>query len=299
MDLGLWLQEYPFDPNWLDLPGARMHYVDEGPKDAPIMLMVHGNPTWSFYYRRLIAAFSGEFRCIVPDHIGCGLSDKPQDYAYTLAQRIRDVDALMASIDSDAPVTLVIHDWGGAIGMGWAGLHHERIDRVVVFNTAAFLSERIPLSINACRVPGFGEVAVRGFNGFVRVAQVRAIHDSSCMTRAARSGYLAPYNSWANRVAVHEFVRDIPMSPDHPTWHTMKQVEQGLEHFKDTPMLIVWGERDFCFNDSFRKEWSARFPQADVHIMKDASHYVLEEEHKRIIPWMKTFVGHEASPKAV
>lgn len=286
-----WGEEYPFASHFFEVGGHRMHYLDEGPRGGPVMVMVHGNPTWSFYYRRLVRAFREQWRCIVPDHIGCGRSDKPpaSEYGYRLADRIHDLEALLEELDVEQ-VTLVVHDWGGAIGMGWAGRHPDRVERLVVFNTAAFRSERIPFSIGICRIPGFGPLAVQGFNGFARVAQWRAIHDRSRLAGAVGEGYLAPYDSWANRVAIHRFVEDIPMEPEHPSWRTLGQVEEGLAQFVDHPMLIVWGDRDFCFDVSFREEWQRRFPDAEVHALEDASHYVLEDAHERIIPWMRDFL---------
>ncbi len=287
-----WSGEYPFKSNTFELSnGLTMHYLDEGPKEhAPSILMVHGNPTWSFYYRRLVSHFSGDYRCVAPDHIGCGLSEKPdrEDYPYTLEERIANLTELVTSLDLQ-DITLVIHDWGGAIGMGLAANLPERIKRIVVFNTAAFRSDRIPFSIDICRIPGFGPLAVQGFNGFVRVAQIRAIHHKDRLKGPVGDGYVAPYNSWKNRIAVQRFVEDIPMDSDHPTYTTLKHVEDNLEQFQDRPMLIVWGERDFCFNPSFRREWERRFPRAEVHALKDASHYVLEDAHELIIPWMENF----------
>ena len=115
---------YPFGNNYLEMRGLRMHYLDEGPRDAPPVLMLHGNPTWSFYYRNLVRALYGEFRCIVPDHIGCGLSDKPGDdaYDYRLKSRIEDIDTLINHLDLQQALTLVVHDWGGMIGFAWASI---------------------------------------------------------------------------------------------------------------------------------------------------------------------------------
>ena len=287
---------YPFSPKrFAPKQGApwTMSYLDEGPPDAPLMLMVHGNPTWSFYYRRVVEAFCDRFRCIVPDHIGCGLSDKPQKqaYPYTLAQRIDDLDALVASLDTTAPITLVLHDWGGAIGMGFAARHPDRIERIILSNTAAFRSPTIPFSIDICRIPVLGPLAVRGFNGFARVAQWRAIADRRKLSGDVGRGYLAPYDSWNHRVAIQRFVEDIPMGPDHPSYQTLVEVEEGLRHFEQTPMLIVWGEQDFCFGPNFRREWERRFPQAEVHALDDASHYVLEDAPERMLLWMERFVS--------
>ena len=150
---------YPFRSQYLTLSGWKYHYVDEGSGDPLVML--HGNPTWSFYYRALIAAFSPTHRVIAPDHVGCGLSDKPQAYSYTLAQHINNLEALLDALELER-LTLFLHDWGGPIGMGYALRHPERVKRFVVFNTAAFPVSRIPLRINVCKLPGFGALAVRG-----------------------------------------------------------------------------------------------------------------------------------------
>ena len=132
--------DYPFVGKTLDLRGVRMNYVDEGPRDAPPVLMLHGNPTWSFYYRRLIAALSGKHRVIVPDHVGMGLSDKPDEskYDYTLARRVVDLEKLVASLGLRQPLTLVVHDWGGPIGLRIAIEQPERVARIVVMDTGLF-----------------------------------------------------------------------------------------------------------------------------------------------------------------
>ena len=119
---------YPFQSHFLNLGENNLHYLDEGKGDA--ILMVHGNPTWSFYYRNLVLAFRGHYRCVVPDHLGCGFSDKPQDYNYNLENHIQNLSKLVKFLDLKN-ITLVVHDWGGAIGMGFATRHPELIKRVV------------------------------------------------------------------------------------------------------------------------------------------------------------------------
>lgn len=280
---------YPFAPNYLETEAGRLHYVDEGPRDAPVLLMLHGNPTWSFYYRNLIKTFSADHRVIALDHLGCGKSDKPQDFAYTLASHIANVEALVEHLGI-TKLSLVIHDWGGAIGMGFAVRHPKVIERFVVFNTAAFLSKRIPFSINICRIPGFGALAIRGANAFAKAALIRAVNHQDRLTDEVRAGYLEPYDSWDNRIAHLRFVQDIPMSPAHPGYELLDTIGRDLAQFVDHPMLIVWGAKDFCFNDEFLDEWRRRFPGARVEYVEDAAHYVVEDAHERIVPWMKEFL---------
>ena len=277
---------YPFDSHYLTLDGLRYHYLDEGAGEPLVML--HGNPTWSFYYRTLIAAFRTTHRVIAPDHMGCGLSDKPQDYSYKLEQHIANLEALLDSLKLER-VTLFLHDWGGAIGMGWAERHPERVKRFVIFNTAAFPASRIPFRINLCKLPLVGALAVRALNAFAGLAPSMACARQERMTPDVKAGYLAPYDSYAHRIAILRFVQDIPMSPAHPTYRLVENIGQGLSVFQDRPMLIIWGEQDWCFTTDFLAEWQRRFPHADIHRIPDAGHYVVEDAHEQIIPWMREF----------
>jgi haloalkane dehalogenase len=206
------------------------------------------------------------------------------------------IDRLADFVDSlGAPsLSLAVHDWGGAIGMGWATERPDAVDRLVVFNTAAFPSSRIPLSINACRVPGFGALAIRGLNAFSRVALLRCVVDRARLTPAVRSGYLAPYADWGARVAQLRFVQDIPMSPSHPSRARLERIASKLELLAGRPMLLIWGGRDFCFDDAFFDEWRCRFPRAESHYLDDAGHYVLEDAHERIGPWVASFLARAA-----
>jgi len=282
--------EYPFVPQTFVTPrGAAMSYLDEGPRADSAVLMLHGNPTWSFYYRNLIGVLAPHRRCIAPDHIGMGLSEKPADYDYRLSVRVADVEALVASLGVKR-VDLVVHDWGGAIGFGFAARHPELIGRIVVLNTAAFVASRIPLRIAACRLPLLGPLIVRGLNGFAGPATWMAMHRHR-LTPAQKAGYLYPYDSWANRVAVDAFVRDIPMHPGHPSRAALEEVERGLAQFRTRPALVIWGGRDFCFNDAFLARWREILPQATYRRIDDAGHYVLEDAAAEILPELAGFLA--------
>lgn len=282
---------YPFQPHYFDLDGLRYHYLDEGPADGQPVVMLHGNPTWSFYYRTLIPYLNHRYRLIVPDHIGCGRSDKPQDYPYTLAQHIQNLERLLTHL-SLSNITLVLHDWGGAIGMGYAVRHPTRVSRFVVFNTAAFYSDIVPRRIKLCRLPVVGEWVVRGLNGFAKAALVFATAQRYRFTPPVIAGYLAPYNNWHNRIALHRFVADIPLEPDHPTRTTIVEIESQLPAFQHYPMLIIWGATDFCFTvNDFFLEWQRRFPQAQTHLIPTAGHYVVEDAHEQIGPLMTAFLA--------
>lgn len=284
-----WHALYPFASHEVRLGGFRYHYLDEG--SGPVLLMVHGNPTWSFYWRELVKALRGQYRVIVPDHIGCGLSDKPppHEYSYHLAQRVADLGQLIEQLDL-REITLVAHDWGGAIGMGAAVAAPQRFARLMLMNTAAFLDQNIPWPIRLCRMPVLGQVAIQGLNLFVREALRTCAAKRDRMTPAVRAGLAAPYDCWPSRVAVYRFVKDIPLRREHPTYATLAAIEAGLAQFRDRPVSLIWGMRDWCFTPHFLDRFLEFYPQAEVHRFGDAGHYVVEDAHERIGPILDDFV---------
>jgi haloalkane dehalogenase len=275
---------YPFAAKNISIQGQTLSFLDQG--QGRVIVMLHGNPTWSFYYRNLVNLLQDNYRVIVPDHMGCGFSDKPQDYAYILKTHIDNLETLLAGLDIEK-FSLVVHDWGGAIGMGLAVRFPERVESVVVLNTAAFPSHRIPLRISICRIPLLGDLIVRGFNGFARGAVTMAVVNK--MSPAVARGYLEPYDSWAHRVALLRFVQDIPLSSKDASWQVLVEIEKGLTQLQNTPMLILWGGRDFCFTRDFYNEWVQRFPGAENHFFPEAGHYVLEDSFTAIAPLIAGF----------
>jgi haloalkane dehalogenase len=284
--------EYPFAANYLDLEGLKYHYIDEGSGEP--LVMVHGNPSWSYLYRNLVQELSGDYRCIVPDHIGCGRSDKPDDsaYDYTLARRVADLDRLIEHLGLER-VTLVVHDWGGMIGTTWAAQNPDRVARMVVMNTGAFhLPEEksMPFTLNIARTPGLGALLVRGFSAFSRGA-VKHCVTRRPMRKEVAAGFLEPYDSWQNRIAVHRFVQDIPLRPGDQAWDVVTETESRLHLLKDKPMLFCWGMRDFVFDHHFLDQWVQHFPNAEVHRIADAGHYVLEDAGDEIKPLVRAFLA--------
>ena len=290
-----WRCLYPFESNTLSIDGHKYHYLDEG--SGRPLLMVHGNPTWSFYYRHLVSAFRGKYRVVVPDHIGCGLSDKPQQYDYTLRQHISNLTNLIDSLDL-RDVTLLVHDWGGAIGLGAATLDPTRFSRIVLFNTAAFPPPFIPLRIRACRIPLLGKLAVRGLNMFAGAAVYMATEKPERMTAQVKAGLLAPYDNWRNRIATHRFVLDIPTSQKDATWRELERIEDELPKLNHLPIQMFWGMKDWCFRPSCLHRLCESFPQAEVHEFADAGHYVVEDAHERIIPLLDAFLEQQSASAA-
>lgn len=261
---------YPFRSNFLQLDDKNLHYVDEGTGQA--ILMLHGNPTWSFYYRNLIQTFSPKFRAVAPDHMGCGLSDKPQDYNYSLESHIQNTYKLIRFLDLKK-IILIVHDWGGAIGFGLVTRYPELFDRIIILNTAAFPSDHIPSRINFLKGK-FGEYLTRKFNLFAWPATFMTT--TKKLPKKVKQGYLLPYDNYENRIAVSRFVQDIPMDDKHASWHTLSEIESklaGLRH----PKLILWGGKDFCFNHHFFEKWVSIYPEANAFWYANAGHYVLED----------------------
>ncbi len=272
-----WLARlYPFSPKaFVTESGARMSYVDEGPRANEAVLMLHGNPTWSFFYRDLIKQLSPKLRCIAPDHVGMGLSEKPEEYNYSLETRISDVEALVSSLGL-TKVHLVVHDWGGAIGFGLATRAPDLIGRITILNTAAFVSNEIPFRISVCRLPWVGNWLVRGLNGFAYPAVWMAMNRRR-LSLDERRGYLFPYRSWRDRVAVSAFVRDIPLEDTHRSRGTLAALEAGLSKLSSHHMLVVWGMKDFCFNASFLARWRQIYKRAEFLELSEVGHYVLDD----------------------
>jgi len=284
----VWRQEYPFESQWYELPdGQRLHYVDRG--EGEPVVMVHGNPTWSFYYRNLIQAVAGTHRALAVDHIGCGLSDKPQAYQYTLAQHTDNLLALIESLDLST-IHFVVHDWGGAIGLGVAARIADRVKSLTILNTGAFPPPYIPWRIYSLRTPLLGTFAIRALNLFAGPAIKMAMHRSR-LSPIAKAGLLAPYDSWANRVAVNGFVKDIPFAKSHPSRSALEQVEAGLAALQDKPVQLIWGMKDWCFNTTCLERFKLHFPNARSLEIADAGHYVLEDATDEVIDCVGEFLG--------
>jgi haloalkane dehalogenase len=273
-----------------------MHYLDEGPRDAPPVLMLHGNPTWSFYYRDLVLRLRDHFRCIVPDHVGCGLSDKPgdADYTYTLERRIGDLETLLRHLGLSQPLNLVVHDWGGMIGFGWAVRQPESITSLVVLNTAAFripADKRFPLALWFAGRTRLGALLVRGLNAFSGIAARVAFKKP--VSREIRQGYTGPYDSWSNRIATLRFVQDIPLREGDAAYDIVVEAEARLFQLAGKPALLAWGERDFVFDGSFLRQWRRHLPTAEVVRYPDCGHYVLEDAGEDLLSRIEKFLDRQ------
>ena len=289
-DLAPYRRLYPFESHYASLSGLRCHYLDEGRGET--LVLIHGNPTWSFYFRNLITALRDSYRLIAPDHIGCGLSEKPgQDrYSYRLQSRIDDLEDLLGQLEIKTDITLVVHDWGGPIGLGYAGRHLQSIKRLIIFNTGAFLpkGKQLPWQLRAVRDTKLAAILVRAFNAFSLAATV--IGSSNGLAPDVKRAYRAPYNSWRNRIATLRFVQDIPLKPQDPSFAHLDLLDNTLKQLGHVPALICWGERDFVFDRHFLNRWRTYLPQAEVHAFADAGHLVMEDAAAEIIPIVRRFL---------
>lgn len=298
IDIAPFRHLYPFTSRFVEVNGFAMHYVDEG-EGEPVVLL-HGNPTWSFYFRELVKGLAHAYRCIAPDHIGCGLSARPgpSEYGFRLRNRVDDIEAFIAALGLEKDITLVVHDWGGMIGSAFAVRHPQRISRLVVLNTAAFLkpeAKPLPWTLKFIRsLPALATPAVLGLNLFARGAAWTA--SVRRLPADVRQGLLAPYNSWHNRLATLKFVQDIPLSPADPSYDLAAEVDHILDRLRGKPMLVCWGERDFVFDRDYLAEWQRRFPQAEVHCFSDAGHYVLEDVPDRVLNLIEDFLNRHPCP---
>ena len=233
---------------YFEINGIRMHYIDQGSDDTSddTIVMLHGNPTWSYYYRNLIKELSKTNRIIAPDHIGMGLSDKPQNIDYSLSFHIDNLEKLIEHLNLK-DITLIVHDWGGAIGFGYTVNNHHNVKKIVVLNSSAFFDKRVPWRIKVCRNFA-GSCLVRCFNLFAIAATRMATYTK--LPKEVRAKYLEPYDTYENRIGIYTFLRDIPIEKEHRTRQLLDSIESKLTEIK-SEVLILWGARDFCFTTHF------------------------------------------------
>jgi pimeloyl-ACP methyl ester carboxylesterase len=280
---------------WITRHGTRYHYLDAGSGET--VVMVHGNPSWSYHYRHLVASLQDRFRCIVPDHLGCGLSGQPSedDYAYTLDNRVADLEALIDHLDIDGPVSLVMHDWGGMIGSAYAAQHPQRIKRMVFCNTAAFpLPVTRPLHwfLRLARAPLVGDLVIRGGNAFVRGTAWIGCQRRGRMPQAVRDAYAWPYPDWHRRLAVHRFIQDIPLRKGDRAWRTVGGVAEALPTLrKRIPAMLAWGGRDPVFDHHFLAAWRQHWPEIRLRHYPQGGHYILEDARDDLLPRIRAFLA--------
>jgi pimeloyl-ACP methyl ester carboxylesterase len=285
---------YPFAPHYLDINGFQMHFVDEG--DGEPVLLLHGDPTWGYLWRRFIPILAPHRRCIVPDQMGMGKSGTPESpYPYRLRNHIANLEALVLQLDLHE-LTLVLHDWGGPVGLGMATLHPHRIRRLVLMNTWAFApwpGAPFPKLIELIR-SARGEKFVLEKNGYLEPAFLGTTHHPEKLTEIIMDAYRAPFPTPASRRALLCWSRDIPVHETDPSYAEMKQIEERLPRFNRTPTLLVWGMRDPVLPESVLRMWQQIYPHAITHEIDDASHFLQEDAPDLIVSFTQEFL--DANP---
>lgn len=284
---------FDFDSCFVDINGHKIHYIEKG--KGKIVLMIHGNPTWSFYFRNLVQGLQNYYRCIAYDHIGCGLSDKPctKNYNYTLQSRITDLDLFIKKLGAKEKISFVLHDWGGMIGLAWAIKNPDRVDKIVITNTSGFLlpsNKKLPFVLWLLkRFKFFSYLLILGLNLFARGALFFC--STKKISSKIKKGFLAPYNSWKNRIAILKFVHDIPIKKKDPAYEIVYDVSCNLQKLKKKPLLFLWGAKDFVFDLSFLALFKKRFNKAQYHILSNAGHYLFEDKPNETLDLVKKFLN--------
>lgn len=297
MALGDFGGTFPYEPRFTEAGGTRLHYVDEGPGDSPPLLMLHGNPTWSYMYREPIRMLAERgHRCIAFDHMGFGASDKPaRPGEYTLERHIENAAALVESLDL-REVTLVAHDWGGPIGLGTVQRLRERFRALVLMNTWAWeLPSFLPPFLREFRTDGLGEILALAGNLFVESIP-GGMHRRDPAPQMM-DAYRAPFPDYWSRLGPLAFQRDIPLTERDRSAPLMGRIQHGLAEL-DLPVLIVWGMRDRVFQPVFLDQWREIFPAARVVELDDAAHYLVEDRPEPIGAAIAEFLAELEPPAA-
>lgn len=268
---------FPYESRFVEIDGARVHYVDEG--EGPVFLALHGNPTWSFLYRHIINGLRDRFRCIAVDYPGFGLSTAPPGYRFTVAEHARIVESFVERLDL-RDITLMVQDWGGPIGVWVAQRHPERFRAFVIGNTWAWPIHRDRRTETFSKILGsdlVGGVLVRRADIFVEAFMRGGIRRRK-LTAAERAMYKRPHPTAESRGPVHVMPREILGARE-----LLTETEAGLDRLTDKPALIVWGDKDPAFRADSRARWERTFPRHRTVMLRGASHYIQEDAPEEIV----------------
>lgn len=281
-----WLDtsSYPFEPQYFESSTGRIHYVDQGEGDP--ILFVHGTPTWSFLYRDFIKRFSARYRCIALDHLGFGLSDKPVDFAGRPEDHSENLIQLIEHLELEN-ITLVVHDFGGPIGLGAALKIPHRVNKIVMMNTWLWETktsaevQKIDKIVNSW----VGKFMYLNLNFSPNFLLKKAFHDKVKLTRKIHQQYIRPFPTKPSRMGALNLARSLSGSSD---WY-QTQWDQ-LDTLKSKPWLILWGKHDPFLSMDFLEKWKGALPQAEIHEL-ESGHFVQEEATEQSISLMDDFLA--------
>ncbi len=279
-----WLDrnEYPFNSHYFELPMGKMHYLDEG-EGEPI-IMVHGNPGWSFEFRKVVREIAKFNRCIVPDHIGFGFSDKPFDWSYLPKNHADNFESFMESLDLN-PGTLVLNDWGGPIGLSYAIKHPEKIKKIIILNTWMWSVENDPYYQKFSKMMGgsFGRFMIKHFNIFGKMVVKKAVGDRKKLTKDTHRHYYKHLETPKDRKGCYVFPKEIIGSSK---W--LDSLWQQKGKITSIPTTIIWGMKDIAFREKELHYWIEHWPNSKVIRLEEVGHFPQEEAPERIINELKT-----------
>ncbi len=281
--------EYPFTSRFFQTATGRMHYVDEGNGD--VIVMLHGNPAWSFLYRNLIKQLSPHYRCVAPDYIGFGLSDKPFDWSYLPEDHAKNVTALIEHLGVK-DITLVVNDWGGPIGMHYAVTHPENVKRLIVLNTWAWpaADDFHFTSFSAMMGGPVGRFLIRHFNFFANTFMRMAFGDKRKLSRIAHDHYRNALPTAESRKGCYVFPKQIVGSTP---W--LGEIWNRIGVLKDKPALFVWGMKDVAFREKELLQWQAALPNSDTVRLPTVGHFVSEEAPQELGEAVTSFLASQTS----
>jgi len=282
-------EEYPFESQHFQAPAGSLHYVDEG-NGLPV-IMVHGNPTWSFLYRKLIKRLRSDYRCIAMDHLGFGLSDKPKDWSYLPKDHAANLTALIEGLGLK-DITLIVQDWGGPIGLSYAVAHPENVARIIIMNTWAWPVNRDPYYIAFSGIMGgpIGRMLIRRYNFFARSIMRQAFGDKRKLSATAHEHYLRALATPDERTGCFVFPKQIIEST---LW--LGQLWRNISTLNGKPKLIVWGMKDIAFREKELKQWERTFSEAWTVRLSSVGHFVQEEAPDELAEAVVPFLIETAS----
>jgi pimeloyl-ACP methyl ester carboxylesterase len=281
---------WPFAPRFLELDGAFLHFVDEGPRDAPVILCVHGNPTWSFQWREVLMRMRGRYRVVALDHMGMGLSERPHDWSDTLAAHQAGLEALIEHLDL-RDITLAVHDWGGPIGLGVAARQPDRFRRFLITNTCVWPEAQLPATLAVGRLPFLGPFLTGGLGLMNRL--LASTTTTKGLSPEVAEGYLAPYRTAGRRRTVAAFVRAIPRGPGHENHEALAAVDASLPALRTKPTTLVWGMQDWVFTPTILRGWRERMPRAEVRAIEGAGHLVMEDAGAEVLDALRDLLDRD------
>jgi len=272
---------FPFQSHYLTLNnGAKIHYLDEG--KGPTLLLLHGNPTWSFLYRKIIAGLKDKFRLIAPDYPGFGLSDAPPNYTYTPAEHAQAISELVQKLDLQ-DMGIMMQDWGGPISFAIALENPQRISRFIIGNTWAWPLERTGQKTFSFFMGGWpGQFAAWCCNGVVKFFMRKGLVKT--LNQAELDMYLAPFKERRYRTATHIFPAQLSDAAPF-----LKKIYQRLDHLADRPTLILWGLQDFAFQEPERTRFESIFKQHKTVLLENAGHFIQEDAPEESIVAIRKF----------